>query len=58
MPHRAATMVELKAKLRRAMGWPDRRSWTEAERKAVAAKYVIRPDFQRGGFVATKITEN
>lgn len=54
---RAATMVDLKAKLRRAMGWPDRRSWSEKERAEVAQKYRLKADHKRGDFVAEPINE-
>ena len=49
---KAKTMVELKAKIRKALGWSDRRSWTEAERLEVKRRYSITADFTYGGFIA------
>lgn len=51
---RAATMLELKVKLREAMGWPPRRSWTAKERDEVGRLYTFRPDFKSGEFVAVR----
>lgn len=53
----AETMVELKKKLRRKMGWPDRRTWTPAERDALNRAYDIKADWARGKLVATPITK-
>lgn len=52
---RARTGVELKAKLRRAMGWPDRRSWTEAERQELRKRYKLSIDWRRGHYTAEPI---
>lgn len=48
----AGTMVELKQKLRRAMGWPDRRTWTAHERRQAAQVWDIRANPRVNRFVA------
>ncbi|TFL16028.1 hypothetical protein [Jannaschia formosa] len=54
---RAQTMAELKKKLRRDLGWPDGRSWTDGERTELAACYTLRADHRRGDFVAEPKTD-
>lgn len=48
----ARNMVELKQKLREYMGWPDRRTWTAIERKALRARFDLSVDHSKGFFVA------
>lgn len=50
----AATMVELRQKLRKAMGWEDRRTWRDGEWEQVEAIYQIAMDWQTKKFTATK----
>lgn len=50
----ARTAVELKAKIRKAMGWPDRRSFTAEERALVGQRFRFAIDFERGVFTATE----
>ncbi len=50
---RGRTMLELKVKARQAMGWADRRSWTEAERLAFRDLYSLRCNFKTDFFEAT-----
>lgn len=50
----ARTMVELKPKIRKAMGWPDRRSWTPEEYAILKQRFNIRVDFKRGVIVAAE----
>ncbi|WP_181498183.1 hypothetical protein [Rhodovulum viride] len=50
----ARTMTELKMKIRQAMGWPDRRSWTADERAESQARFRIEADHRRGVFTAAE----
>jgi len=50
---RAKTMVELKSKMRKAFGWPDKRSWSDSELHEMVMTYRIEPDYKTGHYVAT-----
>lgn len=45
-------MIDLQQRVRRAMAWEDRRTWTRSEWEAVKAAYVFRVDVKRGLMVA------
>jgi hypothetical protein len=55
---KAKTGIELKQKLRRAMGWTDRRTWTDSERSQMKDKWTLTIDWKRGDFVATRKGED
>lgn len=48
----ARTMTDLKHKLRKHFGWPDRRTWTASERAYLNNHYNLRVDYKTGKFVA------
>lgn len=50
---KAATWVEMKSKLRKAMGWPEGCEWTEAEIAHVSKRFRISCDYDKGFFTAT-----
>lgn len=49
---RAKTQAELKQKVRAAMGWPDRRTWTKDEWSTAQATFAFDVDHRDGWFYA------
>jgi hypothetical protein len=52
----AKTMVELKAKARKVMGWADSRTWTPLERAIFKRAFDVKVDFRLNLIVAQRRT--
>lgn len=48
----AKTFIEMKARLRKEMGWEDKRTWTVEERKQVSERFSVFVDYKNDCYVA------